>query len=72
MLDTFKLFFDEKYRGQVIGLFVERGLPTLAGVGIIIVGIAFILAGSKAGQVVGGAVELVATKGGSLVKGLKK
>jgi len=72
MLDSIKLLFDANYRGQVVGLMVERGLPTLLGVFIVIVGIAFILAGSTAGKAVVGVAQLVATKGAALGKGVAK
>jgi len=69
--DIFKLIFDENYRGKALQFGLERALPTLAGLGILIVGIAFVLAGSTAGRAAGTVIELAATKGGSLVKGLK-
>jgi len=65
MLDLFKFISNPDYRDQIVAFTVERGLAILLGLGICIVGIAFILNGSKAGAI----AEAVVTKGTSLVKG---
>jgi hypothetical protein len=47
---------------------VQQTLIMLLGVAIGIVGVLFILGGSKAGQLAASVTEVVATKGASLVK----
>lgn len=52
MIDIVKLFTDGTYRDQISSLFTERVLPVIAGTGILILGVIFIVAGSKTGQTV--------------------
>lgn len=71
MFDNLRFLFDSDYRDALIGVAIERGLPMLLGAGIIIIGVAFVLSGTKTAQLIGGAtgtvLETVATKGKSLV-----
>lgn len=55
--------FNPEVMSQAGDFFVTRVLPTLAGFGIMTVGVLFVLSGTKVGQVAGAAVDLVATKG---------
>lgn len=57
------ILFNPEVQRQYFEFARERVLPMLAGVGIMIIGIAFILSGTKAARVAGGVAELVATKG---------
>lgn len=76
--NLFRLLADPDKRAQAIGLGLERGLVTFLGILITLVGVAFVLANSRAAAVVGDAVGnvagLVITKGaskaGSVAKGI--
>ena len=57
------ILFNPELRSELWDIFVKRGLPSLAGVALILIGVAFVLSGTKAAQVAGGLVDLVATKG---------
>jgi len=63
------ILFNPEVQRQYFEFAKERVLPMLAGVGIIIIGIAFVLSGTKAARVAGGVVELVATKGAGKIAG---
>lgn len=63
------VLFNPEVQRQYFEFARDRVLPMLAGVGLIIIGIAFVLSGTKAARVAGGVVELVATKGAGKISG---
>jgi hypothetical protein len=51
-MNLFNLFTDTEYRGQALALALERGGVAVLGVIIFLVGVAFVLANTKAADTV--------------------
>lgn len=74
--NLFRVFADPEQRSKAVAVMLERGGVAVLGILITLVGVAFVLANSKAGQAVTGAVGdvagLVVTKGTSKASAVAK